>query len=74
MHSRERSRLLGAGIMLVVACTLALAACNSGSVSGSSQNARGANTVTGPESPASAKTPAKGTLAEALIRKAKGAQ
>lgn len=34
MHG-QRSRLLGSGILLLVAATLALAACNSNSVSGS---------------------------------------
>jgi hypothetical protein len=39
MHSRQRSRLFGAGLMLGVACTLALAACNSNSVSGNQPKA-----------------------------------
>jgi hypothetical protein len=34
MH-RQRTRLLGSGILLLAAATLALTACNSGSVSGS---------------------------------------
>lgn len=73
MHSRQRSRLLGSGIMLVAVCTLALTACNSSS--GTSQKAPGAgNTVTGAESPAPSKAPAKGTIAEVLAEKLKGTQ
>jgi hypothetical protein len=37
MH-RQRSRLLGSGILLLLAGTLVLAACNSDSVSGSQPN------------------------------------
>lgn len=73
MHRTQRSRLLGSGILLLVAGTLALAACNSGA--GTSQKAPGtANTVTGAESPTPAKTPAKGTIAEALAGQLKGTQ
>jgi hypothetical protein len=36
---RQLSRLLGSGILLLVAGTLALSACNSNSVSGSQPNA-----------------------------------
>ena len=38
MHERQRSRLLGFGIILTVVCTLVLAACNSNSVTGSQSN------------------------------------
>jgi hypothetical protein len=69
----QRSRLLGFGITLLVAGTLALAACNSGS--GTSQKPSGAgNTVTGAESPAPAKAFGKGTIAEALANTVKGTQ
>lgn len=68
----QRSRLLGSGILLLLVSTLALAACNSSS--GTSQKAPGGgNTVTGAESPAPAKAPGKGTIAEALAGKLKGA-
>jgi hypothetical protein len=72
MHKRQRSRLLGSGIVMLLGCTLALAACNSSS--GTSQKASGgANTVTGAEAPTSAaKVPAKGTIADALANQMKG--
>jgi hypothetical protein len=67
MLVRQRSRLLGSGILLLLAATLTLAACNSSS--GTSQNAPGAaNTVTGAETPSPAKAPAKGTIVEAWSR------
>ena len=73
MSRRQRGRLLGSGILILLAGTLALAACNSNS--GSSQKAPGAgSTVTGAETPTSAKAPAKGTLFEALADRANGSQ
>jgi hypothetical protein len=73
MSEGQRSRLLGSGILVLLAGTLALAACNSNS--GSSQKAPGAgNRVTGAETPTSAKAPAKGSMAEAVAGKLKGAQ
>ena len=70
MH-RQRSRLLGSGILLLLGGTLALAACNSSS--GTSQKAPGTgNTVTGAEAPT--KAPGKGTIAELLAEKLKGTQ
>jgi hypothetical protein len=72
MLHKQLSRLLGSGILLLFAATLALTACNSSS--GTSQKAPGSgNTVTGAESPTPAKVPAKGTMAEAVARKLKGA-
>lgn len=66
MH-RPRSRPLGFLILLLAIGTLALAACNSG---GGSPKASGTgNTVTGAESPTTGKTPAKGTLADAVSKK-----
>jgi hypothetical protein len=65
----QRIGLLGPALVLLLAGTLALAACNSSS-SGTSQRASGgANTVTGAETPtASAKSPAKGTIGDVWIR------
>lgn len=72
MH-RQRSRLLGSGILLLFVATLALAACNSSS--GPSPRSSGSgNTVTGVESPAPGKSPTKGTIAEAFAGKLKGTQ
>ena len=53
---RQRSRLLGSGILsLLVACTLALAACNSSSVSGNqSKPSNSTNAET--QSPSNSKT------------------
>ena len=71
MLSKQRSRLLGSGILLLLAGTMALTACNSSS--GTSQRAPGSgNTVTGAESPAPTQASGKGTLAEALANKVKG--
>jgi ABC-type oligopeptide transport system substrate-binding subunit len=65
MMHRPRSRLLGSGILLLFAATLALAACNSSS--GTSQKAPGAgNTVTGAETRAPANPSGTSTLAEAM--------
>jgi hypothetical protein len=73
MSGRQRTRLFGSGILILLTGTLALAACNSSP--GSSQKTPGAgNTVTGAESPTSAKAPAKGSLAEAVAEKLKGLQ
>lgn len=65
-------RSVGPAAVLLLAGTLALAACNSGS--GTSQRASGGgNTVTGAETPtAGAKAPGKGTLAEGLTSRVKG--
>ena len=68
MH-QQRSRLLGSLILLLVAGTLALTACNSSS-GGSS---KASNTVTGTESAAPAKAPEKGTLVEAWVRQLRSA-
>ena len=68
----QRSRLLGPSLLMLLAGTLALAACNSSS--GTSQKASGGGTaVTGAEVPTT-KAPAKGTLAERLAAKIKGIQ
>jgi hypothetical protein len=64
MH-RQRSRLLGSGILLLVAATLALAACNSSS--GTSQKPPGSgNTVTGTQMPAPAHPSGKTSMADGL--------
>lgn len=71
MHGKQLRASLGSGILLLVASTLVLAACNSGS--GTSQKSSGGgNRVTGAESPAPAKILGKGTIAEALSEKVTG--
>ena len=64
MFSAHHSRLPGRIAIVVMACALALTACNSSSTKGS--GAGGA--VTGPEAPG--KTQGQGTIADALIRAA----
>jgi hypothetical protein len=60
MH-RQRSWLLGSLLVLVAVCALALGACNSNSVSGSTQKASGATNAA--QSTTSTETPAsKGLL------------
>jgi predicted small secreted protein len=63
---KQRSRLLGSGVLLLLlASTLTLAACNSSS--GTSQKAAGSgNSVTGAQAPGPAKASGKSTLADSL--------
>jgi hypothetical protein len=71
MHKRQRSRLLGSGIVMLLGCTLALAACNSNSVSGTSQKASGSATVTQAPAQASGQSAQSRTLVEAWVAKIK---
>lgn len=74
MHG-QRGRLLGSGILLLFASTLALAACNSDSVSRSSQGGKGANGTTAAQSTAPTQAPAsKGKLLGAVAGKIGNAQ
>lgn len=67
MHG-PRNWLLATLFLLLTAATLALTACNSGS--GGSQRAAGSgNSVTGAQTPSSAKPAGKGTLADALTNR-----
>jgi hypothetical protein len=59
MHG-QRSRLLGSGILLLVAVTLALAACNSGSVAGNQSKPSTATAAEG-------KSQANGQRSQGLI-------
>jgi predicted small secreted protein len=70
----QRTRLLAPCLVALLASTLALAACNSSSVSGSSQKATGSATVAERTAQGPVKSSPSQTLPEAWVAKIKAVQ
>jgi hypothetical protein len=68
MHGKQRSRLLGSGILMLVAGTLALAACNSDSVSGSQPKASKATNVEAKSPPSPSGSRSQGLIGAAISK------